>query len=45
MQVDGEKFSGDTGIVDMGIGQGVDPSTVSKEELKKCIIEVAGNNK
>ncbi|XP_063912832.1 UDP-glycosyltransferase UGT5-like [Zophobas morio] len=32
-------------IVDMGIGLGVDPSTVSKEELRQCIVNVAENNK
>ncbi|KAJ3641643.1 hypothetical protein Zmor_028137 [Zophobas morio] len=32
-------------IVDQGIGLGVDPVTVSKEELKNCIIEVAENSK
>ena len=32
-------------IIDMGIGLGVDPVTMSKKELKKCIIEVAENNK
>ncbi|XP_063912831.1 UDP-glycosyltransferase UGT5-like [Zophobas morio] len=32
-------------IEDIGIGLGVDPGTVTKEELKKCIIEVAENNK
>ena len=32
-------------IVDAGIGLGVDPVSVTKEELKQCIIEVAENNK
>ncbi|KAJ3641639.1 hypothetical protein Zmor_028135 [Zophobas morio] len=32
-------------IIDMGIGLGIDPVTMTKEELKKCIIEVAENNK
>lgn len=30
-------------IVKMGIGLGVDPVSVSKEELKGCIIEVVEN--
>ncbi|XP_063913099.1 UDP-glycosyltransferase UGT5-like [Zophobas morio] len=32
-------------LIDMGIGLGVDPVIMSKEELKKRIIEVAENNK
>jgi UDP:flavonoid glycosyltransferase YjiC (YdhE family) len=32
-------------IVDLGIGLGVDPVTVTKNELKNSIIEVAENNK
>ena len=32
-------------IIDMGIGLGVDPVTVNKEELKNCIIEVAEDKK
>ena len=32
-------------IVDTGIGLGVDPSTVSKEELRQCIVNVAQNHK
>ncbi|XP_063913096.1 UDP-glycosyltransferase UGT5-like [Zophobas morio] len=32
-------------IIDTGIGLGVDPVTMSKEELKNCIIEVAENSK
>ncbi|XP_063913101.1 UDP-glucuronosyltransferase 2B2-like [Zophobas morio] len=32
-------------IIDMGIGLGIDSVTMSKEELKKCIIDVAENHK
>ena len=32
-------------IMEMGIGLGVDPSTVTKEELKNSIIDVVENNK
>ena len=45
MSVPGDQPSNVQKIIEIGIGLGLDPSTVTKEELKNSIIDVVENNK